>query len=95
MILQLPPLREFAAYVADLILLLLGYVSLRYLIPRTAKLRPAETFVGLVVLLFVVAVLFLPLNYVMLAAAGLVVTLIAYVLNGRKHDRRARRERDD
>lgn len=96
MILQLPPLKIFAGYVADLVLLLLGYVSLRYLIPKTARLRPAETFVGLVVVLLVVAILFMPLDYVLLAAAGLAATLTAYTLNGRRHGRRqGRRDRDE
>ena len=96
MILQLPPLRLFAGYVTDLVLLLLGYVSLRYLIPKAARHRPAETFVGLVAVLLVLAVLFMPLNYVLLAGAGLAVTLMAYVLNGRRQERRTgRRERSE
>ena len=96
MIFQLPPLRIFASYVADLVLLLLGYVSLRYLIPKAARFRPAETFVVLVAVLLALAVLFMPLDYVLLAAAGLAVTIVAYARNGRKHERRAgRRERSE
>ena len=91
MIFSLPPIRIFAMYVVDVALLLIGYVALRYLIPKAASRKPAETFVGLVAALFVLAVLFLPAAEVLLAVAGLAATGVAYGLGARKKRQTRRR----